>query len=173
MKITGIQVTDSLDGVRFSLLLPPESSMEAHWAMQDLRGANEVEVIRKRKKRSGDQNAYMWELVGKIAEKLRSSQNEVYRGLIRDYGVYEVIPVREDHIDHWVEIWAQRGIGWVCDDLGECRNHTGYHNIRTFYGSSSYNTKEMARLIDGVIQECRQLGIETLSDDEIRRLYER
>lgn len=42
--------------------------------------------------------------------------------------------------------------------------------MRFFYGSSSYDTKEMARLIDEVVEECKAQGIETMSKNELDNL---
>ena len=42
--------------------------------------------------------------------------------------------------------------------------------VRCFYGSSQYNTKQMSRLIDDIIQDCEALGIETKSPDEIANM---
>lgn len=46
----------------------------------------------------------------------------------------------------------------------------GFTNVMTYYGSSSYNTSEMSKLIELIVQECHQLGIETKSQAEIESL---
>ena len=46
----------------------------------------------------------------------------------------------------------------------------GYVNIRFFWGSSKYDTANMSRLIDGIISECKEQGIETLPPEELERL---
>jgi hypothetical protein len=45
-----------------------------------------------------------------------------------------------------------------------------YYRYKVMRGSHTYNTKEMSVLIDGVVQEAKELGIETLPDKEIERL---
>jgi len=133
----------------------------------------EVTIKQKRKKRSLDANAYFWTLCGKLGEALKRPDTEVYKTLVRDNGVFQIVPVRNDAIARWVQTWNSHGIGWVCDDLGECKNFTGYHNIKCFYGSSTYNTKEMSRLIDAVVEECKQQKIETMTPDEIEELKQK
>lgn len=133
----------------------------------------EVTIKAKRKKRSLDANGYFWELVGKLAAKLKTSNNEIYRDLIRDSGVYEIMIMSAESVERYMQTWSGHGIGWVCDDLGECRNIKGYHNIRCFYGSSTYTTKEMSRLIDAVIYECKQQGIETMTPNEIEEMKQK
>ena len=77
-------------------------------------------------------------------------------------GVYEIVPIREDAIETFCRSWGAGHIGRMTDDLGECRNTKGYHNIRVWYGSSDYDTKQMSRLIDLIVQECKAVNIETL-----------
>ena len=134
-----------------------------------------IEIKVTRQKRSNDANSLLWVMVGKLGEKLNKSDNEVYRELIRDNGVFEIVPIREDAIEAWIKNWSYRGKnrkvnGWICEDLGECRNLPGYHYIKSYYGSSTYDTKQMSRLIDAAILECKDHGIPTDPPDEIERM---
>lgn len=134
-----------------------------------------IEIKVTRQKRSLDANALFWKLISKLGEKLNKSDDEVYREIIRDNGVFEIVPIREDAIETWVRNWSYRGKdrkvnGWICEDLGECRNIPGYHYIKSYFGSSSYDTKQMSRLIDAVIRECKDHGIETDPPEEIERI---
>lgn len=130
----------------------------------------DISISPKKRKRSLDANAYLWVLIGKLGEVLHKPDTEVYREYIKDNGVFQIVPIREDAIKRWTETWKRNGIGWVCDDLGECRNTKGYHNIKCYYGSSTYTTKEMARLIDAVVADCKEQGIETMTPSEIEKL---
>lgn len=130
-----------------------------------------VTVEKKKKRRSNDANAYLWTLIGKLAAALDLPRTEVYKQLVREYGETTPTPIREDAVDFWIRQWTDRGIGWQCEDLGPCRNIPGYRTILNFYGSSEYDTKAMSRLIDGLIQECKEQGIETLTPDELKRMY--
>lgn len=71
----------------------------------------------------------------------------------------------DDYID--TGFWASRGIGWLVDDLGPCRRTAGYRNLQCWHGSSVYTTDEMSRLIDRIVEECKQQGIETLTPREL------
>ena len=125
-----------------------------------------------RKKRSQDANAYFWVMVGKIAAAVLATPEEVYRDLLKDIGDnYEVFAVRNEFADRFPDVWAADHIGWIAEDIGPS-NDEGYTNFRCFYGSSVYDTKQMSRLIDRVIRECKELDIETLSEMELSRLKE-
>ena len=132
-----------------------------------------AEIKEYRKRRSLDANAYCWQLIGKLSEKLGIPPEQVYREAIKDVGGnYEVCPIRNDALDKWVEIWSSKGLGWVCEEIGKSKIN-GYTNTRCFYGSSCYDTKQMSRLIDIIVGECKAQGIETLSPAEIARLEEK
>ena len=126
----------------------------------------------KRKRRSLDANAYLWVLLHKLSAKLGIPAKQIYRQLVPDVGgnCY-IYPVRKDAKDHWVRIWESKGDGWVCEDMGESKLD-GYVNVRNYYGSSEYDTEQMSRLIDLVVQECQQLHIETATPRELALLKE-
>lgn len=123
----------------------------------------------KLERRSLDANAYMWALIGKLSKVLGIPTKEIYINLIQDIGVYEIIPIKNEHVKAWIEAWEHKGLGNVCIDMGTSKIN-GYENIRCYYGSSTYDNKQMAVLIDEVITECKLQGIETLSDDKLKKL---
>lgn len=147
-------------------------------AWEDIRDNNKelkedklsVEIKKYRNKRSLDANAYMWVLISKLEEKLNVSKDIIYKDAIRNIGVYEVIPVKNEAVDRFIEAWTKNGLGWVCETTKS--KLEGYTNILAYYGSSTYNTAEMSRLIDLIVQECKQLNIETMSQSELDSLIE-
>lgn len=138
----------------------------------------ELTIKEKRKKRSLDANAYMWVLLDKLAVELSKdgptiSPEEIYKNLIPHVGGNsEIVPVREDAVQAWIQNWQEGRLGWSCVDVGPCKNLPGYHYIKCYYGSSVYDTKQMKRLIELVVQECKDQGIETATPEELARLTE-
>ena len=132
----------------------------------------DLEVREHRKKRSLDANAYAWVLINKLAESLRLAPIEVYRQAIQNIGGnYEVIPIKEEAADHFIKVWEAKGLGWPCVDMGKSRID-GYRNLRAYYGSSTYDTRQMAQLIDNLVQDCKALDIETMSPEKLALLME-
>ncbi len=130
-----------------------------------------VEIKKFRKKRSLDANAYAWVLMGQLAVQMRNTPQEIYRQYIPDIGNnFQIVPIQEDAIEEWDKLWCEGHIGRMTDDLGPCRNTPGYHNIRCYKGSSDYDTAQMARLIDMIIEDCKVCGIETMSERELSLL---
>lgn len=128
-----------------------------------------VEVKRYREKRSKNANAYLWELIGKIAENQAIPPIEVYRKEIREAGVSVAMSILSHNYDRFTEIWAEKGMGWFCDVLD--RNGTTTF-FTAYYGSSSYDTLQMSRLIESVIKDAKALNIETLTPKELSLLME-
>ena len=127
-----------------------------------------IDISKWFKKRSLDANAYAWVLLGKLQEVLNIPKELIYKDLIRNVGDYEVIPIKNEAVDKFQQAWRKNGLGWITETTKS--KLEGYTNIIAYYGSSSYNTKSMARLIDLIIQECKQLGIETMTEEEINLL---
>jgi len=124
-----------------------------------------------RRKRSLNANAYAWELINRLAIKLNLSDIEVYRQYIKEMGVYRLIELNKDASNTFKTAWQNNGIGWLCEDIDQSPRE-GFVLIKAYYGSSCYNTKQMSRLIDAIVQDCKQLDIETLTPEELSLLKE-
>lgn len=122
-----------------------------------------------REKRSLDANAYFWVLADKLAEKLNSTKEEVYKNYIKDIGGNSgIVCVEDKAVDKLCEVWESRGIGYQTDVFPS--KLKGCTNVVLYYGSSTYDTKQMSRLIDFVVEDCKEQGIETKTPDEIENL---
>lgn len=130
----------------------------------------ELVIEKQKNKRSNDANAYYWELVGQLSDKLGIPPKDIYRSHIKDVGGnYEVLPIREDVVDFWIDTWEKRGIGWCSEIIGESKLR-GYVNVICFYGSSTYSTKQFSKLIEICTQDCKEQGIDTMSPKEVESL---
>ena len=132
----------------------------------------DLEIKEHRQKRSLDANAYAWVLINKIADALRLTPKEVYRQAIQDIaGNHEIVPIKTEAADKFKEVWESQGLGWPCIDIGRSKID-GYRNMKAYYGSSTYDTRQMSLLIDHLIEDCRALDIETLPPDKLALLLE-
>ena len=121
------------------------------------------EIKEYHKKRSLNANAYAWALIGKIADVLRNSKDEIYLEMLKKYGQSEIVSVLSDinvmgYFKYFEEIATVKLQG---------KNFTHY---KVFKGTSEYNTAEMAVFIDGVISEADELGIDTLPPNEVEKI---
>lgn len=128
-----------------------------------------IEVKPYRERRSLDANAYFFVLADKLAEKLNITKEEVYRNAIKQIGgVSETVCVKDQAVTRLCEGWRNNGLGWQTDTFPS--KIKGCTNVILYYGSSTYDTAQMSRLIDNVVQDCKAVGIETCPPDEIARL---
>ena len=121
-----------------------------------------------KEKRSLKANAYCWELLGKIANIVGTTKEEVYRDFIKNKGIYRIITINEEALPTFIKIWTSRGLGWLCDKSEN--NIKGLVDVIAYYGTSSYNSKQMSYFVDYVVQEEKNLGIETLTPEEIETM---
>lgn len=134
--------------------------------------AYDLTVKEHRKKRSLDANAMAWSLINQIADVLRIPPVEVYRQAIQDIsGNSEIIPIKEEAVEQFKQAWSCHGIGWICKDMGKSKLK-GYRNLMVYYGSSVYDSRQMSNLIDHLVQDCKALGIEVMSERERSLLLE-
>lgn len=131
-----------------------------------------IEIKKYREKRSLNANAYLWVLIGRLAEKLRLPTVEVYREYVRDCGVYEVVPISEKAVDRYIQAWEKNGLGWIAEPMHRESKLKGYVNIVCYYGTSVYDRAEFSRLLEAVIEDCKAQGIETYNPKEIERLVD-
>lgn len=125
-----------------------------------------------RKKRSLDANAYAWVLIHKLAEAMRIPPEEVYRQQIQNVGDnYTPVCVREKDVERFIRGWNANGIGWPVEDLGQSQV-PGCRNLMAYHGSSTFDTGQMSRLIELLVADCKQLGIETLPPEKLALLVE-
>ena len=108
--------------------------------------------------------------MGKIAEKTNTTKENVYKEIIKRVGVFEILPLKDVAVEKFIKNWQSKGLGWVCDNLGSSPKLEGFTKIVAYYGTSTYDTKEMSRFIDEVVSEAQELGIQTETPDKIEEM---
>lgn len=123
------------------------------------------EIKKKTRRRSLNANAYFWTLAGKLAEKLGMAKEDIYKQAIRDVGAYVIATVSEDDARRLAEAWQAKGLGWIAEPIYPPAG--GKISVMCYKGSSVYNTAEMSRLIDWIVDAAREQGIETMTPAEL------
>ena len=127
------------------------------------------------KPRSLTANNYFYALCTKVAEKLRISLNEVHNQMLSRYGYPEFI---DDKIVYFIlpdniEVNKLEGIHLKATSKTQVLDNGDLNRVYiVMRGSHTYNSVEMARLIDGVISEAKELGIETITVSEKDKMLE-
>lgn len=134
--------------------------------------AIDLAISKHRERRSLDANAYAWALMDRLAEKTGVSKEEIYRESVKNIGGNAYIyPIRKDAVEAHIRHWGHNGLGWIAESLGESKLE-GYVNVISYYGSSEYDTAQMSRLIELLIAECQEQGIDTRTPAERAALIE-
>jgi hypothetical protein len=121
------------------------------------------EVKEHKEKRSLNANAYAWSLITKIADALRTSKEECYLEMLKRYGQSEIVSVLSQiDVSGYFKYYEPLATATL-----QGKEFTHY---KIYKGSSEYTTLEMAVLIDGIVSEAKELGIETIPPKEIERL---
>lgn len=126
-----------------------------------------IEIKKFRKKRSLTANGLLWHCLDEIAKAIHTDKWEVYLMMLKRYGVFTYGVFKESKVEHVKQMWRE------CEVVGEV-DVNGEKGIQMllYFGSSTYNTEEFARLLDGVISEMKEMGLPTPADEEAERLLE-
>lgn len=120
-----------------------------------------IDAVRYKEKRSLDANAYFWVLADKIAKKLKSDKWTIYLLQLSKHGVFVDMQVKREAVS------TLRGKFRYSEILDE---YPEFSTVRCYFGSSSYDSQEMSDLIAGTVEDAKELGIETMTPDEIKAL---
>lgn len=171
IKAEGVEITPNAYTGSATLHLSLELPAGKHDAVNKLLNDSYEVILQKRTKpRSLTANAYFWKLADALAKVLRSTKEDVYARAIKQVGVYEAMTVAINGYDHFKRIWEANGTGWLVDRL--CDDGVNVM-IHAYYGSSTYNSTQMARLIDWIVEEAEEQGIDTMTPQERSLLIEK
>ena len=170
-KATGVQLQfDEHDRPHVSLCLQLPRQ-QAHREVAELKQVLErgkvlsVEIKQHRERRSLDANAYLWVLLQQLAEVLDTTKDELYLQMLERYGVFTHIVVKPQVAERVKQEWR------TVRELGQVTvNGKSGVQLQCYFGSSTYDSREMAHLIDGVVSECKEMGIETMPEEELKLL---
>lgn len=167
--ITDIGIDYKTNKTKISLLL----DTKALDIVEELKNENKlnIELKKYRKHRSLDANSYFWKLLTELCELAEIDTVEEYKRRVKELGIFRQFKIEKDNIKTFEKMWTSQGTAWFCEvaDTTYIEN-IEFKIINAYYGSSSYNSKQMSRLIDGVVQDCEIYGIETKPKEEIESL---
>lgn len=129
------------------------------WLHEQPPGTYEV----KKKRRTLVQNAYYWSLLSELAGVLRTSNEQLHFEMLKRYSTVTAWATL-DTVD------LSKVYSFRYNEEVNRVDHTVYYRIYT--PSEELDTKEFARLLDGLIDECKAAGIETATPEEVARMKE-
>lgn len=159
----------------------PVVSLELDARIEDIEKLKDkklsVEIKQYREKRSLDANAYYWQLVSKLSDAIGRPNNWIHNWMLREYGEIEVIDGQGVYLvlpdTEAAQKTAEHAETYHLKPTSQVKLGKDGRMYRTYMmlrGSSSFDTKEMSRLINGLVDECKAVGIETMTPDELERM---
>lgn len=143
-------------------------------AVEQLKSVDKLNVELKKwyKKRSLDANAYCWVLCDLIGKELSKedtviTKEQIYKDAILQVGTFEPMIIEEKAYENFKRIWEKQGLGFLIQEVSRKDKCIKVH---CYYGSSTYDSKEMSLLIEILVQLAKSLNIETKSKAEIDSL---
>lgn len=166
MKLTADKARWYEDSDGFWLAVRTKDRAAADQAARDIvEKPWDVELKEHREKRSLDANRYAWKLMNELGNVLRSDKDDVYLTMLKRYGQREIVSVRADiNVSGYFKYYEEAGSGKV--------GGVEFTHYKVYKGSSEYDTREMSILVDGIVSECKELGIETMTPAELAALKE-
>lgn len=168
------------DGYHVTITVPPENATQIDDFLSNNNGKEiEITMKRKNKKRSLTANNYFWVLCEQIAQATGGDKELIYRTIISRVGVWDFCIVRKDAVKAMKNAWSENGIGYFAEEIplrGKVQDSAGNEitdavQLVLYYGSSSYDSVQMARIIDNAVEECTGLGI-SVSKEEAKEYKE-
>lgn len=126
-----------------------------------------IETKKYSAKRSLNANKYFWVLCDEIAKTLRSTKEAIYSRQLSRYGVFVDLDVKREAMGLLRDKF--RYIQEVIEDTLVEREMV---TARCYFGSSTYTREEMARLIDGTVEDAKELGIDTWTPEEVAQVIQ-
>lgn len=118
-----------------------------------------LEIKKPRSKRSLNQNAYLWSLVHELALKMNEDDMDVYIKLLNEtkakYEILKVLAIAENDLKKCFRVVK----------LIKYDTNKDYAYFQCYYGSSTFSSEEMNKLLDTTISWCNELNIPTLEGD--------
>ena len=124
----------------------------------------DIDIDKHREKRSLDSNSYCWVLVGKIADVVGASKDEIYLAMLKKYGQTFVCKIPNRYVDQFKRSEKY----WEEHESLDAEEKAQY--FRVWVGSSHYNVEEMSIFINGIVGEAKELDIDVRTPDQIAEM---
>lgn len=170
MKTIGklVNVSHNLLTGKTNLTFETETPVTAQ--IDDIKDENRlaIEVVKYREKRSLDANALLWHCIGQLAAAMTNDKWNIYLLMLKRYGKFTYVCIRENAVEAMKRQWRE------CEVVGEVTiNGQKAVQLLCYYGSSTYNTQEFSALLEGVISEMKEAGLEPPMPAHVKAAMER
>ena len=163
-------ISQDFETGKFNVLLTiNEGAAVVNGLSNYLMNGNKLKISAKkyRENRSNNANKLLWHCLGEIAAALRTDKWKVYLLMLKRYGKFTYICVKPNMVDAMKAQWRE------CEVIGEVDiNGQKAVQMLCYFSSSTYDTKEFSVLLDGVISEMAEMGLQVPTSQDMQRALE-
>lgn len=123
----------------------------------------DISLDKHREHRSKQANSFLWACIKDIANATYGDKDAIYYDLLRHYGQYTLVRIPKDALDLLKRQWKETEV------VGEV---DGKLDVLCYFGSHTYNSKEFARLLEGVKDMMRSAGLVPPPDERMRSIID-
>lgn len=123
----------------------------------------ELEIGPVKKRRSIDANKMLWACIGELSAALRANKWDVYLLMLKRYGKYTYILVKPEAVEDMRKSWRESEV----IGQGDLNGQTMVQML-CYFGSSTYNSQEFSVILDGVISEMKEVGLQPPASEEMQ-----
>lgn len=153
------------------LVLPADAQIAKKSVLKQRECVYTAELKEFRERRSLDANAYFWVMIDRLAESIGETKENLYLRYVREFGPFRDFSLAPEEAGTFRTAWSMLGTGWPTEQVDYSEDGERLI-IRAYYGSSTYSKKQMSRLIDSLVQDCKAVGIETLPPEKLAAMKE-
>lgn len=120
-------------------------------------------VDKRKKPRSLDANALLWNICTEIGAALGETKEAVYKRAVQEGNEYAPLWIKTEAVKDFCRNWESRGTGWpteIVDTKGDMSL------VFAYYGSSTYTAQAFSQLVDRLVQDAKAIGIDVISERE-------
>lgn len=161
VELDKVQIYMQLEGMQEALRFGQK--------LNDLKGEEvDIDAKKHRERRSLNANAMLWSCIGTLAKTLDSDKDSVYYEMLKKYGKFTYVCIPPGAKESLKAQWKE------CEYIGDITiKGKPASQFLCYFGSSTYNSQEFAKLLDGVISEMHEMGLETPSEKEERAMLDK
>lgn len=166
--MNGIKTTGKITGLQLDYRSKkPIASVELNAEPADIEKLFDlkldIKLEKAKKKRSLDANAMLWACLSEIAGATGMPNWDAYLHELKRYGKYTHILVKEEALEDIKSLWRET------EEVGKRGNMV---ELICFFGSSTYNSTEFSKLLEGVISDMKDLGLVPPPSSDMKRALE-
>lgn len=171
-------ITNPTTGKHYFNMTLPTKVVDKLQRIVGKEGLKSIDIKSKSNNRTLSANALMWVMISKISKLLATPKGDLYIRHIKDYGQFTNIIIKQELLTSYIKSWniantEVQHTESLCEVTNTFRKGSQvYSEVLCHYGSSCYDKEEFSKLLNGIIESAKDLGIDTMDPRELQSIIE-